>query len=60
MIGMANLTNLNLDHTGVSKSCLKYLKGIHYLLIIKIKNELLTKKKKKRFEKFKFSKITGY
>ncbi|KAG2233859.1 hypothetical protein INT48_005200, partial [Thamnidium elegans] len=24
--GMQNLTNLNLDHTGVSKSCLKYLK----------------------------------
>lgn len=24
---MANLTNLNLDHTGVSKSCIKYLKG---------------------------------
>lgn len=27
LIGMFNLTNLNLDHTSVSKTCLKYLKG---------------------------------
>lgn len=25
--GMINLTNLNLDHTNVSKSCVKYLQG---------------------------------
>lgn len=29
---MQNLTNLNLDHTGVSKSCLKYLKGTFFVI----------------------------
>ncbi|CAO3657558.1 unnamed protein product [Mucor hiemalis] len=29
--GMANLTNLNLDHTNVSKSCVKYLKDLEHL-----------------------------
>lgn len=27
LAGMINLCNLNLDHTSVSKSCVKYLKG---------------------------------
>lgn len=43
---MFNLTNLNLDHTGVSKTCPKYLKGrnrnthsyyVRYLLLLDLK-----------------------
>ncbi|KAI8096087.1 hypothetical protein BDF21DRAFT_489497 [Thamnidium elegans] len=34
--GMQNLTNLNLDHTGVSKSCLKYLKDLKNLNLVRL------------------------
>ncbi|KAI7867073.1 uncharacterized protein EV154DRAFT_571777 [Mucor mucedo] len=34
--GMLNLTNLNLDHTGVGKSCLKYLKDLKNLNLVRL------------------------
>ncbi|KAI9255402.1 hypothetical protein EDC94DRAFT_226919 [Helicostylum pulchrum] len=36
LAGMQNLTNLNLDHTGVSKSCLKYLKDLKNLNLVRL------------------------
>jgi Leucine-rich repeat (LRR) protein len=32
LAGMINLTHLNLDHTSVSKSCIRHLKGIIYMV----------------------------
>ncbi|KAI8077945.1 uncharacterized protein B0P05DRAFT_118461 [Gilbertella persicaria] len=34
--GMVNLTNLNLDHTSVTKSCLKYLKDLKHLKPVRL------------------------
>ncbi|KAI9487380.1 MAG: hypothetical protein EXX96DRAFT_628159 [Benjaminiella poitrasii] len=36
LTGMVNLTYLNLDHTNVSKSCLKYLKDLKYLKPVRL------------------------
>ncbi|KAK4510806.1 uncharacterized protein ATC70_005240 [Mucor velutinosus] len=34
--GTLNLTNLNLDHTGVSRGCLKYLKDLQHLKPVRL------------------------
>ncbi|CEP16141.1 hypothetical protein [Parasitella parasitica] len=34
--GALNLTNLNLDHTGVNKGCLKYLQDLKYLKPVRL------------------------